>query len=108
MVAIDQASLFTYINDAFTREYGWTEKDLLGKSVGEIMPDHMRSGHNIGFARFLTTETSNLLNKRLSLTVKSKDGQEALADHFIVAEKKNNKWFFAAIIDYPSGNDSET
>lgn len=68
------------------------------------MPAHMRSGHNIGFARFLTTETSNLLNKHLSLTVKYKNGREEISDHFIVAEKKDGKWHFAAIIDYPKRN----
>lgn len=55
VVAINQGSIFTYINESFTKEYGWTPDDLLGKPVVEILPDHMRSGHNIGFARFLAT-----------------------------------------------------
>lgn len=101
-MAIDQGSLFTFINDAFTSEYGWSTDDLLGKPVVEIMPDHMRSGHTIGFSRFLTTETSVLLNKRLPLKVKYKDGREELSDHFIVAEKKDGEWRFAAVIDYPN------
>lgn len=104
VVAIDQGSLFTYINDAFIKEYGWDRQDLLGKSVVEIMPDHMRSGHNIGFSRFLTTETSKLLNIRLPLQVKYKNGIEKYADHFIVANKKNGEWQFAAVIDYPVDN----
>ncbi|GAC1391071.1 MAG: PAS domain S-box protein [Candidatus Saccharimonadales bacterium] len=104
VVAIDQGSLFTFVNDAFTQEYGWTIDDLLGKSVVEIMPDHMRSGHNIGFSRFLATEKSELLNKYLPLKVKYKDGREMLANHFIVGDKKNNKWRFAAVIDYPNKN----
>jgi PAS domain S-box-containing protein len=102
VVAIDQVSIFYYINDAFTKEYGWTEADLIGKSVVEIMPDHMRSGHNIGFARFLTTEHSELLNKYLPLQVKYKDGREKLSNHFIVASKKDDEWKFAAIVDFPS------
>ncbi len=76
IVAIDQSSIFTFVNGAFTKEYGWTGDDLLGKSVVEIMPDHMRSAHNVGFARFLTTEQSELLNKPLPLEVKYKDGKE--------------------------------
>lgn len=102
VVALDQASLFTYINKAFTEEYGWTEDDLIGKSVVEIMPEHMRSGHNIGFSRFLATEKSELLNKQLPLKVKYKDGKEILSNHFIVAEKQADKWVFAAVIDYPN------
>lgn len=101
IVAIDQASIFTYINDAFIKEYGWTSQDLLGKPVVEIMPAHMRSGHNIGFSRFLATEHSELLNKYLPLKVRYKDGREEVSNHFIVANKKDGKWQFAAIIDYP-------
>lgn len=104
VVAIDQSSIFTYINEAFTVEYGWTEDDLIGKSVIEIMPAHMRSAHNVGFARFLTTEHSELLNKHLPLKVRYKDGQEKVSDHFIVAHKSKGKWQFAALIDYPKEN----
>ena len=104
IVSIDQSSIFTFVNDTFTKEYGWTSDDLLGKSVVEIMPDHMRSAHNVGFARFLTTEHSELLNKQLPLKVKYKDGKEKLSNHFIVGNKKNGKWQFAAIIDYPTDN----
>lgn len=89
------------MNEAFTKEFGWTSDDLLGKSVVEIMPEHMRSGHNIGFSRFLATEKSDLLNKHLPLKVKYKDGREKLSDHFIVAEKLNDEWRFAAVVNYP-------
>lgn len=104
VVSIDQSSIFTYINEAFTKEYGWTNDDLLGKSVVEIMPDHMRSAHNVGFARFLTTEHSELLNKYLPLMVKYKDGKEKVSNHFIVASKSKGKWQFAAILDFPKEN----
>ena len=104
IVAIDQSSIFTFINQAFTKEYGWTSDDLLGKSVVEIMPNHMRSAHNVGFARFLTTEQSELLNKHLPLNVKYKDGTEKLSDHFIVGSKIDGKWQFAAMIGYSKEN----
>lgn len=101
VVEINQEGIFTYINGAFTQEYGWTDDDLLGKSVVEIMPKHMRSAHNVGFSRFLTTESSMLLGKPLPLTVVYKDGRELISNHVIVGEKRDNKWSFAAIIDYP-------
>lgn len=104
IVAIDQASIFTFVNKAFTQEYGWTSDDLLGKPVAEIMPDYMRSAHNVGFSRFLATEKSELLNKNLALKVKYKDGSEELSNHFIVGSKKDGVWQFAAVIDYPIKN----
>ncbi len=99
IVAIDQSSIFTFVNEMFTKEYGWTSDDLLGKSVVEIMPQHMRSAHNVGFARYLTTEHSEILNTFLPLMVKYKDGKEKIANHFIVGSKIDGKWQFAAIID---------
>lgn len=101
VVVIDQESIFTFINDAFQKEYGWTSDDLLGKPVTVIMPEHMRNAHYIGFSRFLTTETSELLGKPLPLAVRYKDGTDSTSDHFILGEKKHGRWRFGAIIDYP-------
>ncbi len=101
VVAINQQSIFTYINEAFTLEYGWTEEDLIGKSVTEIMPSHMRNAHTVGFARYLATETSELLGNPLSLSVLYKDGTVKSSIHYILGDKKDSSWKFAAIIDYP-------
>jgi PAS domain S-box-containing protein len=101
VVAIDQESIFTFINEAFTREYGWSSDDLIGKPVMKIMPPHMRNAHMVGFSRYLTTEKSELLGKPLALTVCYKDGREKIADHYILGEKLDGRWRFAAIIDYP-------
>jgi PAS domain S-box-containing protein len=101
VVKINQEGIFTFINEAFTEEYGWTQDDLLGKSVVEIMPKHMRSAHNVGFSRFLTTESSELLGKPLPLKVVYKDGRELVSNHIIIGEKAKDRWSFSAIIDYP-------
>lgn len=101
VVSISQEGIFTYLNDAFTKEYGWSRDELLGKSVTTIMPRHMRSAHNVGFSRFLTTETSKLMGKPLPLQVRYKDGREKVSNHIIIGEKHNGRWLFSAIIDYP-------
>lgn len=105
VVAINQESIFTYINEAFEKEYGWKESELLGKPVTKIMPAHMRSAHNVGFSRFLTTESSQLLGIPLPLSILYKDGTEKLSEHFILGDKQaDGRWRFAAIIDYPKFN----
>lgn len=101
VVAIDQESMFTYINRAFEVEYGYTADELMGRPVTEIMPMHMRNAHNVGFSRFVTTETSELLGRPLPLSIIYKDGREELATHYILGEKLDGRWRFAAIIDYP-------
>lgn len=97
-VAIDEHGLFFFVNKAFEKQYGWLEEDLIGKVITVIMPAHMRDAHNFGFSRFLTTEVSKIQGKPLPLPVHSKDGTIVDAEHFIVGEKKNGKWRFAATI----------
>lgn len=104
VVAIDDRGLFFYVNKCFEQTYGWSEEDLLGKMVTTIMPPHMRDAHNIGLSRFLTTEKSTLMHKPLDLPVTCKDGATLSAEHYIVGEKIEGKWKFAAKI---SLNDNE-
>lgn len=97
-VAIDQNSLFTMVNKIFEKTYGWSAKELLGRSVTEIIPPYLRDAHQIGFSRFLTTEQATLLGQRLPLGILYKDGTVRDAEHFIVGEKKYGRWRFAATI----------
>ena len=97
-VAIDDHGFITWINENFTKAYGWTSQDIVGKSVTSIMPEKYRELHQIGFSRFLTTEQSKLAGKPLPLEVLFKDGTVKSAEHFILAEKKDGRWRLAATI----------
>lgn len=97
--------MFIDINEMFERTYGWSRAELMGRSVVEIMPPHMRDAHSVGFARYLTTEKSDLLGKPLPLSVLYKDGRVAVADHYILGDKlADGRWRFAAIIDFPANH----
>lgn len=97
-IAINQEGIIFFVNDCFEGEYGWSENDLQGNPVTAIMPPHMRDAHNLGFSRFLTTETSRILNKEIPLPVYCKDGTVNDAVHFITAKKQDGEWNFAALI----------
>lgn len=98
-VMIDHNSLFVRVNKAFESVYGWTEKDLLGKSVTEIIPAYLRDAHMIGFSRFLVTEEVTLMGKYLPLEILYKDGTIRDAMHYIIGNKKSGEWQFAATIE---------
>ena len=98
VVCIDDHGLFTFINRTFTQTYGWTESELIGKPVTTIMPSQFRDAHIVGFSRFLATETARLTGKPLPLAILYKDETVADAEHFILAEKNDNRWRFAATI----------
>lgn len=97
-VAIDHNSMFTHVNKAFQDAYGWTPEELLGKSVTEIIPSYLRDAHQIGFSRFMSTEQATLLGVTLPLAMLYRDGQVRDAEHFIVGQKKDDRWCFAATI----------
>ncbi|HEY4496624.1 MAG TPA: PAS domain S-box protein [Candidatus Paceibacterota bacterium] len=86
------------VNRIFTENYGWSDTELIGKSIAEIMPPQFRELHHIGFSRFLTTEQSKILGKPLPLAILFKNGTAQNAEHFILGEKEDNKWRFAATI----------
>jgi PAS domain S-box-containing protein len=97
-VAIDEHGIFFYVNNAFEKTYGWKKEELIGEIITLIMPAHMRDAHNLGFSRFLTTELSKIQGIPLPLPVSCKNGEIVDAEHYIIGEKKNGKWRFAATI----------
>src|SRR3989338_3549685 len=88
----------TYVNERFKEAFGWSLKDLAGKTLTTIIPQNLHDAHNLGFSRFLTTGAPTLLNKPLKLKVVTKDGQEIDAEHIIIAEQRQDKWVFGATI----------
>lgn len=98
VIAIDEHGIITHVNSSFQPAYGWDERDLIGRVITAIMPPYMRDAHNFGFSRFLTSEQARILNKPLSLPVYCKDGTIVEAEHYIVGEKTNDVWRFAATI----------
>lgn len=97
-VVIDHNSMFTHVNKAFQDAYGWSSEELVGKSVIEIIPPYLRDAHQIGFSRFMATEQATLLGVKLPLAILYKDGEVRDAEHFIIGQKKGDRWSFAATI----------
>jgi PAS domain S-box-containing protein len=97
-VAIDETGMFFFINEAFEKEYGWSQEELIGSSITNIMPAYMRDMHNFGFARFVTTGVSKIQGRPLALPILCKSGEIKDAVHFIVSDQKQGKWRFAATI----------
>ena len=87
------------INQRFRDVYGWTDDQLIGESLGLILPPSFRDSHHAGFARFKLTEVSKVLNQPLKLATYCSDGSAIDSEHFIVAEKQaDGSWSFAATL----------
>ncbi|MBI9113062.1 PAS domain S-box protein [Maridesulfovibrio ferrireducens] len=99
VIAANTNGIITNINDSFTREFGWTEKELKGKPLTAIIPKPLRDAHQLGFSAFLSTGKASILGQHLDLEIAKADGTIELARHFIISEIVNEKHSFAATIE---------
>ena len=98
-IRADSEGIVREINARFRMVYGWTEKNLIGQSLGLILPPSFRDSHHAGFARFQLTELSKVLNHPLHLATFCADGHAIESEHYIVAEKHDDgSWSFAATL----------
>jgi PAS domain-containing protein len=95
VVIADDEGFVVYINSPFTEAYQWSS-DLIGKTLGEIIPINFHDSHNLGFSRFRMTEISRVANHPINAMVIARDGDRILSEHYITAEQVSGKWYFAA------------
>lgn len=98
VVIADNRGLITYVNSCFQEVLGWTQQDLLGKLITTLLPEEFRDSHNLAFSRFQFTEKATVLNHPLKLKTITKDRQEIITEHYIIAEKTADGWAFGAIL----------
>ena len=105
-VRADAEGMVVEFNPRFSEVYGWDE-NLIGQSIGEILPEQFRELHHSGFARFQLTESSKVVNHPLTLATICQDGTVITSEHFIVAEKSDTSiWSFAATLRPLEGPDA--
>ena len=97
-VIANEQGIITDINKVFETVFGWEKSEAIGKPLTIIIPKNLQDAHHLGFSRFITSGKPTLLNKPLSLRTITKNGEEFDAEHYIVAEKENDKWIFGATI----------
>lgn len=59
-VRADAEGMVIEINQRFREVYGWSDEQLIGQSLGLILPPSFRDSHHAGFARFQLTEVSKI------------------------------------------------
>jgi len=95
-VMVDNLGLITYVNDPFRSTFGWKDEDLSGKTLDVVLPEDFRLSHHLAFSNFSSPVDSQVVGHPLILKTRCSDGSEIKSEHFIVAEKEDEKWFFGA------------
>jgi PAS domain S-box-containing protein len=77
VVTMDHRGRVLGWNHAAEAIFGFTANEAIGAEMAElIVPDSLREAHRRGLARFIETETPVVLDRRLELTGRRKDGTE--------------------------------
>jgi len=98
IVVADATGLITKVNRPFLQLFGWSLPEVLGEPVSMIIPPELREAHHAGWKRFLATSEARLLDKPLLLKAVDKAGRQFMAEHYIVAERREGQWVFAATV----------
>ncbi len=107
-VMADHQGIVLTINPAFETVYGWRPDDLVGTSLGRILPEAFLMSHQLGFSRFQASGTSTVLGHPLRLSTRCSDGSDIVSEHFIIAEKHERGWVFGATLTpLPAGTEPD-
>jgi PAS domain S-box-containing protein len=85
-IAIDAGGRITDWNIKATQLFGWTEREALGRDIGEVLvPPEQRARHQQGMKRFLTNGTGPLLSAPTELMAMHRDGSRVPVELAIAA-----------------------
>ena len=77
--------------------FGWTRDEAMGRTVAElIIPGRHREAHTQGLKHLLATGQGTVVNRRIEIAARRKDGREFPVELSIVAMKSNGTWNFSA------------
>jgi PAS domain S-box-containing protein len=77
VIGMDATGRVTFWNSSATHMFGWTREEALGQVLADlIIPEHLREEHLRGLERYVRTGEATLLNRRLEVVGRRKDGSE--------------------------------
>lgn len=77
IIIIDEAGDIISFNPAAEDIFGFSSKDVVGKSMGEfIIPERYREAHNTGMRRYVETGEGPVVNNRIEIQGLKANGEE--------------------------------
>ena len=99
VIIIDTQGIVTHWNKQAQRIFGWTENEAIGISLSQlIIPENLRAAHEKGIKHYLKTGDGPVLNQRIEISGRHKEGHIFPVELTIQSLKHNNKIFFSAFV----------
>jgi PAS domain S-box-containing protein len=97
IITIDTDSTIIFVNEAIEKVFGYRQEELIGKHMTMLMPDRMRSGHEAGLGRYLTTGRRSMSWSGVPLPGLHKDGREIPLEVSFGEFERDGKRYFTGI-----------
>ena len=99
VITIDASGIVTDWNSQATVLFGWAREEVMGKLLVEtIVPDRDRETHVQGIREYLRTGAGPVLNRRIEVTARHKDGREFPVELSISPARIGEVYMFSAFI----------
>ena len=98
-ISIDEHGLVREWNTQAERLFGWSRDEIVGRLVHHtIIPRRHRDRHLSGLARFLASDDSPMMARRLEVEGLRRDGTEVPIELSISAHREGDEWRFHAFV----------
>jgi PAS domain S-box-containing protein len=98
VVTINTDSTLTGWNTQAEAIFGWSRQEALGQSIDIILPPQYREAHHRGLKYFLATGEGPVLNQRIEISARHRDGHEFPVELAISAVRLGDSFIFSAFI----------
>ena len=98
IMAVDESGSFITWNPAAEKAFGYSEEEMLGRPLIEIIPERFRGDHQHGFKRAVETENYHIIGETVKLVGLRRDGSEFPIEFSLGMWKQGGKKYFSAIV----------
>ena len=99
VITMDADGNITNWNEQAEKTFGWERSEAIGKPLAEmIIPDDQRDAHRNGMSRYLETGHGPILNRRIEVLGKRRDGSQFPLELTVHNLKVNGKDIFASFL----------
>ena len=98
VICADESGHVVLWNPAAENMFGRPEKDMLGKPLTAIIPEHNRSAHDAGIRRLSMNEGPRVIGKTIELSALHEDGSEFPVELSLGTWTIGERHYFSGII----------
>ena len=99
VITIDAAGVVTEWNAQSTAIFGWTREEALGKLLSDtIIPARDGEAHAQGIRDYLKTGVGPILNRRIEIAARHKDGHEFPVELAVSPARVGEAYIFSAFV----------